>query len=55
MIGEKAKAIQIIRKQIEKDISSVGSYGYLHLGVLHLENSDYDKAINAFEKQSNIN
>lgn len=55
MIGEKTKAIQIISNQIKKDTSSVGLYDYLHLGVLYLENNDYDNAINAFKKQSNIN
>lgn len=55
MIGEKAKAIQIIENQIEKDSSSVGLYGYLHLGVLYLENDKFDDALHAFKKQIEIN
>jgi len=51
MIGENEKAIEIIQGQIERDPSSVGLYDYLHLGVLYLENGEYDKALEAFSEQ----
>ncbi len=51
MLGQREKAIQIIKSQIERDTSYLGVYDYLHLGVLYLETGDYDKALVAFEKQ----
>lgn len=55
MIGKKEKAISIIIDQIKKDTSAVGLYDYLHLGVLYLENKEYEKALDAFTKQSSLN
>ncbi|MBQ4912833.1 tetratricopeptide repeat protein [Maribacter sp. MMG018] len=56
-IGEKEKAVQIIEKQIklnEKE-NFIGSYDYLHLGVLYLELGNFEKAIELFKKQSKDN
>lgn len=55
MIGEKEKALSIIREQIEKDPSAVGLYDYLHLGVLYLEKGDPENAVTAFRKQIEVN
>lgn len=55
MLGKKQKAIQIIENQISKDKEFVGLYDYLHLGVLYLEEKQYDKALIALEKQEEIN
>lgn len=55
MIGQPTKAIELMESQIEKDATSVGLYDYLHLGVLYMELKDYDKAIEALNKQINNN
>lgn len=55
MIGERTKAIHIIKSQIEKDTNLVGIFDYLHLGVLYLENKEFKKAITTLEKQTVIN
>ncbi len=55
MIGEKTKAIQIIKDQIDKEASSSGLYDHLHLGVLYLETNDLESAIKALMKQLEIN
>ncbi len=52
-LGETSKAIEICRNQIEKDRGNVGLYDYLHLGVLYLENREYNKAIATFQLQIN--
>jgi len=56
-IGNKEKAIKVIEEQIqyneEKDL--IGSYDYLHLGVLYLEQQEFDKALTSFKKQSQVN
>jgi len=54
-LGKKEKAIQIIEKQILKEDHYLGLYDYLHLGVLYLENSNYEKAIENLKKQSEQN
>jgi tetratricopeptide (TPR) repeat protein len=56
-IGEKEKAIHIIGDQIKlnEENGSVGTYDYLHLGVLYLDTKQFKKAIVEFEKQSLIN
>lgn len=56
-IGEKEKAIKIIEDQIKLNEAEdfVGAYDYLHLGVLYLELNNFDKALAAFEKQSETN
>ena len=55
-IGEKQKALEIIENQvlINEEKKLVGSYDYLHLGVLYFEMEDYNKALSAFQKQSSI-
>lgn len=56
-IGEKEKAIEILAKQIQlnEEDSFVGSYDYLHLGVLYYETKQFQKAAEAFKKQSDTN
>ncbi|MEN2281148.1 hypothetical protein AAGF08_03350 [Algoriphagus sp. SE2] len=56
-IGEKGKAIAILEKQINQNEEEniVGAYDYLHLGVLYLETENYEKAVEIFIKQSEIN
>lgn len=53
-IGEKEKAIQIIESQIKlnKEEDFVGTYDYLHLGVLYFEINKFKKALETFQKQS---
>ena len=55
-IGEKQKAIDIIENQIKlnEDENFTGVYDYLHLGVLYLETEHFEKAIESFNKQSQI-
>lgn len=56
-IGEKAKAIQIIEQQLQKENNAIGVYAHLHLGVLYLETGNYEKAIellNIQEKENNL-
>jgi len=56
-IGEKEKAIKIIETQIKlnEEEDFVGTYDYLHLGVLYLEMERFEKAIEVFKKQSKTN
>ena len=53
-LGETEKAIDIIESQIRRneDKDLVGAYDYLHLGVLYLQNQEFEKAVAAFQKQS---
>lgn len=56
-IGEKEKALNILRKQIKQNEEDdfVGAYDYLHLGVLYLETGKPEEAIEVFQKQSSYN
>jgi len=51
MLGEKQKAIAIIKDQIQADVDKVGLYDYLHLGVLYLETNRFEKAKIVFNQQ----
>jgi len=53
-IDQKEKAMQIIERQLTQNEKEnfVGFYDYLHLGVLYLETQQLEKALAAFEKQS---
>ncbi|MEM6805561.1 MAG: hypothetical protein AAF696_29460 [Bacteroidota bacterium] len=50
-LGKKEEAIAILEKQINRKGYTVNFYDYLHLGVLYLENKDFQKALKSFEKQ----
>ncbi|MGB1004759.1 MAG: hypothetical protein ACPGVC_11035 [Salibacteraceae bacterium] len=54
-IGEPQKAVQLMKDQIQKNEEEnfVGTYDYLHLGVLYLELEEYDLAAEAFKNQTN--
>lgn len=54
-IGKMERAISVLEEQLEKEDHFVGLYDYLHLGVLYLETSQYDKALIAFERQDKEN
>jgi len=56
-IGEKDKALDIIEAQIRLNEAEnfIGPYDYIHLGVLFLEKSRYQDALEVFEKQSKTN
>lgn len=54
-IGKKNKAIDIIEQQLKEPQHELGLYDYLHLGVLYLENQEWDKAIQLFQLQSQRN
>lgn len=54
MLGQKEGAIQFINDQINQYTTSVGLYDYLHLGVLYLETSQYQKALEAVDRQSTV-
>ncbi|WP_396635065.1 tetratricopeptide repeat protein [Maribacter sp. R86514] len=47
----KEKAIDIIETALQDEDYYVGLYDYLHLGVLYLENNQFEKAVNSFQKQ----
>lgn len=55
MIGERSKALKLIKEQIKKDGSAVGIFDYLHLGVLHLELGEHEAATTALGQQLEIN
>ena len=55
MLGQKEKALSILKKQIAKGPAALGLYDYLHLGVLHLELNQYEEAKAAFDLQENEN
>lgn len=44
-IGQPKKAIKIIEQHLEQLEGFIGIYDYLHLGVLYLEEGNYNKAI----------
>lgn len=52
-LGETEKAIDIIENQLT-NISQIGVYEYLHLGVLYLEKKDFDKALEILDTQIKI-
>ncbi len=54
-LGKKEKAIQIVEDQLAKASHYLGAYDYLHLGVLYLETNQWQKAIEAFQKQEEEN
>ena len=53
-IGNIEKAIQILEAHLNSEDHDFGLEEYLHLGVLYLENKQYNKALEAFFKQSGI-
>ena len=50
-LGEKEKAIEIIEEQLKAPGHFVGSYDYLHLGVLYLEIGEEQRAIQMLKRQ----
>jgi tetratricopeptide (TPR) repeat protein len=54
-LGRNQKAIDIIEAQLKTDDYLVGIYDYIHLGVLYLENGDFQNAKLNFEKQLEYN
>lgn len=50
-LGQKEKAVAIIEKHLKESKEPIGTYDYLHLGVLYYELGEYDKAIQNFELQ----
>jgi tetratricopeptide (TPR) repeat protein len=54
-LGIKNKAINLIEDQLKKGDYSPLPYDYLHLGVLKLESGDFQGAIEALQKQNDIN
>lgn len=55
MIGEKQKALEIIKSQIDADPDFVQLFDYLHLGVLYFEMNQLDEAKRSFQLQETIN
>jgi len=54
-LGNVPKAIEILEKHMKSENYYTGLYDNFHLGVLKMENSDYDGAIDAFNKQIDFN
>jgi len=54
-LGDIEKATAIIETQMKKEDHSVGLYDYLHLGVLYLEQGNFNLALENLEKQISIN
>ena len=50
-IGNKTKAIELIKKQLSIKGYSPLNYDYLHLGVLYLEQGKFKEAIKNFKKE----
>ncbi|MEM9548593.1 MAG: hypothetical protein AAGA77_21585 [Bacteroidota bacterium] len=55
MLGEREKAIEILEPHMKEEDFQAGLYDYLHLGVLYLEQKEYEKAIESFKSQSEEN
>lgn len=54
-LGEKQRAVAIINRQLSQKDYPPGWFDYYQLGVTYFELKDYDNAMNAFRKQSEIN
>ncbi|MTI20376.1 tetratricopeptide repeat protein [Fulvivirga sp. RKSG066] len=54
-LGNHQKAIAIIEEQLAKEDHYIGKFDYLHLGVIYLNMGEFEKALKAFENQSNVN
>ena len=54
-LGQKKKAIDIMKEYLKANTSYTGPYDYLHLGVLYLETGQYSAALKAFEQQEKDN
>lgn len=54
-IGQKNRAIDIIEQQLQDPQHELGLFDNLHLGVLCLETQQWEKAIQAFQSQSQRN
>ncbi len=54
-IGQKQKAIEIFKQQINTLNYDAGLYDYYQLGVTYFEIQDYENALSCFEKQAKIN
>lgn len=53
-LGDKAKAIEVIKNQLGDKTYEPSPYDYLHLGVLYLETENYSKATKSLEQQIEI-
>ncbi len=54
-LGKKKEALSILQQQINSKDHYQGLYDYLHLGVLYLENNEFQAAIEALDKQKEVN
>ncbi|MDH6309346.1 tetratricopeptide (TPR) repeat protein [Dysgonomonas sp. PFB1-18] len=54
-INQKQKAIEVFNNQLNAKGYSAGLYDYYQLGVTYYEVGDYENALKAFEKQSEVN
>jgi tetratricopeptide (TPR) repeat protein len=53
-LGNREKAIELIRKQLADTSYSPGNYDYLHLGVLYIELRQTQLALTTIEKQIKV-
>lgn len=53
-LGEKYKAIQMIKKLLAEKDYVLMNYDYIHLGVLYLETGNFENAIKCFTKENEI-
>lgn len=54
-MGQTAQAIQLMEKCIEDTTRPVGLFDQLHLGVMYMEQGEYERAIQQFEVQEVLN
>lgn len=54
-LGQVPLAIQLIEKQFAKKNYSPGSYDYLHLGILKINNHQYEEGIQWLDKEISLN
>lgn len=54
-LNQKQKAIDVFNAQLSTENYSPNLYDYYQLGVTYYQLNDYDKALKAFERQSQIN
>ena len=54
-IGQKQKAIEVFKQQLNTLNYEAGLYDYFQLGVTYFEIKDYQNALLCFEKQAKIN
>ena len=54
-IGDNQAAINLFESKLKEEKYDPGLYDYYHFGIMNYQESQLEKAVNAFEKQNEIN